>query len=662
MTLLAMPCCPCAKNRACVRCICVQNQRPCCDCYPRREGGCKNPRNALLSSLSSQPVLSSKRKGVTTRSASQPVLSAEMRGQFQDPYVGKDEPWALSQKRQSGGQESHLASSAGDSSQIQPLPPLGDNLDDMTGVNSTPEAPSLDPFIAGVHSAYEEVVSWRRNLFPLPYGKVGGEFVEELTRLIQGFTNGTSLRPVAWKAVCVACHVILQRSHSSSLMTNVSNHISRRLSLWKEGCITELVNEGISIQRRLPQRQDGPANDQQDEKSDMVFSNLVFSGKIKSAIRYLTSESSGGVLDMATVIDDQTGVTVRDVLLNKHPPPSEPPESCLMAGEPDLVSPIIYDRITPELIRKIGRQMQGSSGPSGLDADALCKMLTSYGKTSDRLCTVLAEFARCICTDTVDPAHLEAFTAARLIPLDKRPGVRPIAVGEAIRRLVCRTIMRVTERDVLMATAPLQLCVGVPSACEAGVHSMQRLYEQEDVEAILFVDASNAFNSLNRKAALHNVSRVCPAIGKVFQNTYGKPIRLFVSRGGEIQSAEGTCQGDPCAMALYAVATIPLIRRLAESNPHVRQTWYADDDAAGGTVCDVLSYWEDIQRIGPGYGYFPNPSKTVLLVKPQYEREARDAFAASGVRIVTDGNRHLGGRWEVKISASRSWIAVQMAG
>ena len=57
-------------------------------------------------------------------------------------------------------------------------------------------------------------------------------------------------------------------------------------------------------------------------------------------------------------------------------------------------------------------------------------------------------------------------------------------------------------------------------------------------------------------------------------------------------------------MALYAVATVPLIRQLQDMNPKVTQVWYADDDAAGGSVNVLLEYWLDIIRMGPGYGYF----------------------------------------------------------
>ena len=51
----------------------------------------------------------------------------------------------------------------------------------------------------------------------------------------------------------------------------------------------------------------------------------------------------------------------------------------------------------------------------------------------------------------------------------------------------------------------LQKCSGLPAGQEAAVHAMQKLYEDQSVEGLLLVDAKNASNSMNRKAALHNV-------------------------------------------------------------------------------------------------------------------------------------------------------------
>ena len=68
--------------------------------------------------------------------------------------------------------------------------------------------------------------------------------------------------------------------------------------------------------------------------------------------------------------------------------------------------------------------------------------------------------------------------------------------------------------------------------------------------------ASNAFNSLNRAAALHNVRVIFLAIAIYLINTYRAPARLFVVGGEELESSEGTTQGDPLVMSLYAFLNV----------------------------------------------------------------------------------------------------------
>ena len=61
----------------------------------------------------------------------------------------------------------------------------------------------------------------------------------------------------------------------------------------------------------------------------------------------------------------------------------------------------------------------------------------------------------------------------------------------------------------------------------------------DETQAVLLVDASNAFNTINRQAALDNFGVICPSISTVLNNTYQTPVRLFVAGGGKIQSSEG---------------------------------------------------------------------------------------------------------------------------
>ena len=93
-------------------------------------------------------------------------------------------------------------------------------------------------------------------------------------------------------------------------------------------------------------------------------------------------------------------------------------------------------------------------------------------------------------------------------------------------------------------------------------------------------------------------------------------------------------------MAMYAIGTTPLIHRLLTED--VRQAWFADDASAAGDLHALRRWWDRLIEIGPEYGYFPNASKTWLIVKEESLSHAQDVFRGSGVQITNEGNRHLG--------------------
>ena len=77
---------------------------------------------------------------------------------------------------------------------------------------------------------------------------------------------------------------------------------------------------------------------------------------------------------------------------------------------------------------------------------------------------------------------------------------------------------------------------GFEAGAEAAIHAMKELYEEENSEAVIMIDASNAFNSMNRAVALKYIQVLCPTIATYLINTYRQPSRLFVIGGGELKS------------------------------------------------------------------------------------------------------------------------------
>lgn len=68
--------------------------------------------------------------------------------------------------------------------------------------------------------------------------------------------------------------------------------------------------------------------------------------------------------------------------------------------------------------------------------------------------------------------------------------------------------------------------------------------------------------------------------------------------------------------------------------------WYADDCTGCGSIVDLSRWWSTLLEFGPQFGYFPNASKSILLVKPAHFTKTKNLF--QDISIVTDGACILG--------------------
>ena len=237
----------------------------------------------------------------------------------------------------------------------------------------------------------------------------------------------------------------------------------------------------------------------------------------------------------------------------------------------------------------------------------------SFGNSSNDLCQAISRVSQKLCQQEQLSSTIEPLLACRLIPLDKNPGLRPIGVGEVLRRIIGKAVASITRESITKSVGSLQVCAGHDAGCEAAIHSMKDIFADEDTEAVLLIDAANAFNSINREAFLHNIKVICPEIAIFVSNCYAKSSRLFVIGGIEISSAEGTTQGDPMAMAIYAVAIIPLLLMVLQITDQLpgktKSEAYADDFTAAGSLENLKLWWTHLSRLGPLFGYYPEETK-----------------------------------------------------
>ena len=169
--------------------------------------------------------------------------------------------------------------------------------------------------------------------------------------------------------------------------------------------------------------------------------------------------------------------------------------------------------------------------------------------------------------------------------------------------------------------------------------------KDDDPDVACLVDARNGFNELNRKAMLWHVRHRWPMGARYAFNCYRYAAQLVVRRpqtsGYVILSKEGVTQGCPLAMLLYGLALVPLAEDLREEVPGVVQPWYADDAAMAGRASEVSLLMEALTRLGPKYGYFPEPDKSVLIVTERHEEAARCRLSRFPFKYKR-GTRYLG--------------------
>ena len=166
-----------------------------------------------------------------------------------------------------------------------------------------------ETFTHSVTCCYDEVVHCRKSLFKIPLAKCGRAFVSEQACLFHAYATGYALECVALKAAMIMPILLLQRPYAKSKDSDYVKLLTRRLSLWDRGDIDSLVSEGRTLQHQFSQS----AKHKLVSDDALVarrFSQLMMSGKVKDALRLLSSVLDGRVLSLDS--------TVMDSLIRKH--------------------------------------------------------------------------------------------------------------------------------------------------------------------------------------------------------------------------------------------------------------------------------------------------------------------------------------------------------
>lgn len=323
----------------------------------------------------------------------------------------------------------------------------------------------------------------------------------------------------------------------------------------------------------------------------------VAEGDIQGAVKLLSSS------DRLAPISENTF----QELLSKHPHPSRKlsfPDfndstDNLVASEKDVISAIC------------SFPNGSGSGIDGLRPQHLKDLIsTQTGDAGKHLITSLTRLCNLMLEGDVLPEIAEILYGASLCALSKKDGgIRPIAVGNTIRRITAKICCQY-YRDSLGATLrPTQLGFGTKGGCEAAVHAT-RTYINNNAgtsKVLLKIDFRNAFNTLERDIILECFKAQAPKMYKYMWQCYAKPSLLFFG-DKTINSQVGAQQGDPAGPLAFCLGVHPITTDLkSELN-----LWYLDDGTIAGEPDTVLDDLNNIIDNCKHLGLQINPSKCEL--------------------------------------------------
>ncbi len=325
---------------------------------------------------------------------------------------------------------------------------------------------------------------------------------------------------------------------------DIAKTVERRMDQWEKSEFEQLVQEAERNDALLATSPVG--KDDANEATLRQFRRLIDKGKVRQAVRLLTERGGGGALDPNGLAEaDPAGRTVWEVLESKHPVQSDTDPSCFLDRP---LPPLTQVEITASHIERAAHATKGGAGPVGGESSVWKILLLKCGAASAELRSELAAMASHIANEDVPWEQLQALRACRLIGLDKQPGVRPIGIGEVLMRIMGKAMAKAVGVDAEIVCGADQLCAGLKGGVEGAIHAVSGLFDS-GAECALLVDATNAFNEMDRAAALWNVRILWPRCSRFLFNTYRGHAALFMcDQSAPLWSRQGTTQGDPCRL------------------------------------------------------------------------------------------------------------------
>ena len=410
---------------------------------------------------------------------------------------------------------------------------------------------------------------------------------------------------LAWTCYFMFASTVLHAPKRSGKKHKNRNFVIRRIENWMGVSSTPYVD--IVGNRVLLWR------------NTVVDERCGTSNPIKRAKRFLLDGQYSKACNALAEGDSMAPLTdaTFNTLLSKHPAGSPIPRPHSFPS---------HAKISPDAVADALKMFSVGSGaglsrlrPDHLKDAANNILQTSVYESLSYLCNLLSSGRALM---AVQPFITGAFLSALT---KKCGGIRPVACGDVLRRIVGRALAKSVQEESKEFFSPLQMGVAVPSGAEAVVHAWRECLEahKDDPEVVILkVDLDNAYNNGDRSVMLEETAKHFPSLYAFAWYCYGNPSQLLVRGLNKfIPSQQGTQQGCPLGCILFCLliqaVVSKIVNELALEIPNLKElinlnVWYIDDGSIAGKYWIVKMIYDRLLSMGPKYGVFLSTTKSEL--------------------------------------------------
>jgi len=173
----------------------------------------------------------------------------------------------------------------------------------------------------------------------------------------------------------------------------------------------------------------------------------------------------------------------------------------------------------------------------------------------------------------------------RLVMIDKPSGgLRPIAVGECLLRLLDKILMKQCK-GVWQSFAPVQLGVSIAGGAQSIGQAVGAALRANPRHVAVNTDMANAFGTVDLTCLLQDVADEAPQLLTYTAFKYKQPTRLWLANappGTPPQLSMSIRQGDGLGPAYYGCFSVKPLRAVAQAHPDAPPIAYLDDNTLVG--------------------------------------------------------------------------------